>query len=98
MKLYSNWHLQIGAKLKSDYFSERLAKVGASKEIKTYLLKMRKHYKGEEVLPELMPSVHKEPIPTTHQDAQQINQEQSFHDNPYFSTNPKQKPSNQPFF
>lgn len=50
MKVYKNWHFEAYPKLEFSYFAERLHKHGADKATKAFMSRLRKVYKGEEVL------------------------------------------------
>ena len=52
MKVFKNWHYEAGSKLEFSFFAERTQKVGGDKAIKAFMNKIRRHYKGEELIPE----------------------------------------------
>ena len=68
MNLYKNWHYQAGLKLEYPYFIERVQKVGNDKQIRAYMNRLRKHYKGEELMEELQLLEGKLPLSTTEQE------------------------------
>ena len=59
MKVLKGWHFEAMPKIEIGYFAERMIKSGNDKDVKTFLDKLRKVYKGLEVLDEsqLMPDL-----------------------------------------
>jgi hypothetical protein len=56
MKIYKGWHFEAYPKLDFDYFTDRLQKNGADKATKAFMTRLRKVYKGEEVLEDFIPN------------------------------------------
>ena len=50
MKVLKGWHFEVMPKIEIGYFAERMIKSGNDKDVKTFLDKLRKVYKGLEVL------------------------------------------------
>lgn len=52
MKIYRNWHFSVAPNLEFSYFAERMQKLGGDKQVKAFVNRLRKVYKGEDVLEE----------------------------------------------
>ena len=50
MGVFRNWHFEAFPKLEFAYFTERLQKQGNTKEMKSFMSRMRNVYKGVEVI------------------------------------------------
>ena len=61
VNLYKNWHLQHTPKLEYYNFLDKLRKMN-KKEVPEYVLKLRLHYKGEEMLEEFENAFGAEPV------------------------------------
>lgn len=48
MNVYKNWHYEAYPKLEFSYFAERLQKLGTDKNMKAFMPKLRRFYKGDE--------------------------------------------------
>lgn len=57
MKIYKGWHFEAAPKLEFSYFAERLHKIGNDKAGKAFMSKLRRHYLGDEIIEDLMPTV-----------------------------------------
>jgi hypothetical protein len=52
MRIYKNWHFEVGSKLEFGYFCARVTKAGEEKEVRDFMNKLRKVYKGDEEMEE----------------------------------------------
>jgi hypothetical protein len=50
MKTLKGWHFEAMPKIEISYFADRMIKAGNDKDVKSFLDKLRKVYKGLEVL------------------------------------------------
>ncbi len=53
MRIYNKWHFEQCPKYEMSYYIERIQKVGSDKAVKAFMSRLRKHYKGEEIMEEM---------------------------------------------